>query len=90
MRAIYTCEQFSKLVSRSLDERLSLITRLKMRLHLSLCNTMCPTRCCSGFCDQMHSIRDIADKSGALEIFPRAQLPEAVKIELKEKLKQYS
>ena len=51
-----TCKEVSKLVSQSLDRRLSLIEWAGLRIHLALCDG------CSHFREQMKLIRRVCQR----------------------------
>jgi predicted anti-sigma-YlaC factor YlaD len=51
MRRIITCKQTHELVSKSMDQNLSVIDRLRVRFHLSICQS------CTNFTHQMQMIR---------------------------------
>lgn len=51
MRLMATCKEVHRLVSEGLDRDLSVIERLRMRLHLKIC------RACSNFSGQMALLR---------------------------------
>lgn len=50
-RLMLTCKQASELISQSLDQRLSWYNRLKLRLHLSICDA------CTQFSRQLGRLR---------------------------------
>lgn len=62
------CERASELLSRALDERLPVTTRMRLRFHVTLC------RCCSALEKNFGMLRDtvrqsrpIDDESGDLD-----------------------
>jgi predicted anti-sigma-YlaC factor YlaD len=63
-----TCKEVSELVSQRLDRRLGLRDRLRVRLHLWVCDA------CARFAQQIEWLRRAARTAGALE--PRLS-PEA-------------
>ena len=59
-KCMLTCKQASKLISQSLDRPLSFSSRMKLRLHLFICDA------CSRFKQQLNQLR-IAVKRAALQ-----------------------
>ncbi len=53
MKWIVTCKENTELSSRAMDERLPLIERVAMALHLAIC------RNCARFVRQMHAMRQL-------------------------------
>lgn len=51
MRWMPTCRQATELASRGMDERLSLLDRLGLKVHLAMC------RNCRRFADQLEEMR---------------------------------
>lgn len=62
MRPIINCKQTHELVSQSMDKDLSLLDRMRVRLHLGICTS------CSNFNGQMHLLRE------AMRKFPMSEL----------------
>ena len=56
-----TCKEVHRLTSEGLDRELTLVERLRMRLHLAVCEA------CSNFTGQMELIRRAMRQMGALE-----------------------
>jgi hypothetical protein len=55
---ILSCKEVSRLVSQGLDRRLSLFERLRLRLHLAICDG------CTNFKKQMDFLRKAAARLG--------------------------
>ena len=58
MRLMPTCKEVHRLTSEGLDRDLSLVERLRMRLHLMVCDA------CTNFTDQMRLIRHAMHRLG--------------------------
>ncbi len=77
-----SCREVSELVSRSLDEKLPLIVRLKVRVHLLMC------RMCATFARRVRQLREqLSSGRIAPESVLDASLPAATRERLKQLLK---
>lgn len=78
-----SCKQASSLVSRAMDEPLSLRQRLALRLHLAMC------RYCSRFARQLRLVRRVArsdDDADLLE--PDARLSDEARARLRDAIQR--
>lgn len=75
-----SCKEASKLVSESLDLRLPLKTRLRLRLHLSMC------RICTAYYRQLHFLRRVI---GVLPDHVEAVNPEPLSEEAKQRISKF-
>jgi len=65
MKWLSTCKETTELVSRAMDEHLSLTDRVSMRLHLAICTN------CARFAHQLQEIRRLfRTETGAEEDAP--------------------
>lgn len=72
-----SCREVSELVSRSLDEDLPLLTRVKVRLHLMMC------RMCAAFARRVRILRAQLHAASADDAAATASLPPASKERMK-------
>lgn len=56
VRAMPSCKDISALISQSMDQRLSLMKRLSIRLHVSMCSL------CRRYEKQLRLLREAADR----------------------------
>lgn len=75
-----TCQDTSPLISEMMDHRISVIKRLKIKIHLSLCKV------CLYYKDQMSVIRNLSQNLGR-EDFP-VKTNEKLPPESKEKIRK--
>lgn len=79
------CKDISRLVSESMDRRLPFITRVKLRLHLMICEG------CERYAEQLRAIRGslrrLAENGVGAKVSSAPQLSEEARVELKRTLK---
>ncbi len=71
---VFKCKDITELISKSMDEKLALSTRLAIKFHLMMCHL------CSRYKNQLNLIQKALNKINHEELssFPDKKLPDAV------------
>jgi hypothetical protein len=80
--SLFSCKDTVRLVSRALDQRLTLGQRTAVSVHLSFCPM------CSGFRRQLNFLRDVASQYEARNPEAHANPTTALSAEARERLRQ--